>query len=125
MQCIEKQTYGGGRFEGVMKMKDAILKAGNKYQIGGIPNHRVEEHLIVVKPIIDRIMRKGEGSIMKLMDIEILFFDSGSLRGVMNTLHMSQIPKEMLQNMVYQNRKTVISVKTPSGSTKSEEAHVL
>ena len=33
----------------VMKMKDAILQAGSKYQIGGISNHGVEEHLIVVK----------------------------------------------------------------------------
>jgi hypothetical protein len=42
----------------VMKMKDAILKAGNKYQIGGISKHRVEEHLIVVKAIIERSMSK-------------------------------------------------------------------
>ena len=57
----------------VMKMKPAILKAGNKYQIGGIPNHRVEEHLIVVKAIIERSISKGEGSIVKLVDIEKFF----------------------------------------------------
>ena len=36
----------------VSKMKEDILNAGTKYQIGGLPNHRVEEHLIVVKAII-------------------------------------------------------------------------
>ena len=54
---------------------------------------RREEHLVVVKAIIERSMSKGEGSIVKLVDIE-KFFDSESLRGVMNTLHMSQIPKK-------------------------------
>ena len=38
----------------VMKMKDAIMKAGNKYQIGSIPNHRVEDHLVAVKALIER-----------------------------------------------------------------------
>ena len=52
----------------VIKMKADILKSGNKYQIGGIPNHRVEEHLIVVKAIIERSISKGEGSIVTLVD---------------------------------------------------------
>ena len=68
-------------------MKEAILKAGKKYQIGGIPNHRVEENLAVVKALIERSMSKVEGSIVTLVDIE-KFFNSESLRGVMNTLHM-------------------------------------
>ena len=88
----------------VMKIKDAILKAGNRYQIGGIPNHRVEEHLRVVKYIIGRSMSKGEGSIVKLVDME-KFFDSESLRGVMNTLHMSQIPKKCYRTWFNLNRR--------------------
>ena len=71
----------------VLKVKEAILKAGNKYQIGGIPNHRVEENLAVVKALIERSISKVEGSIVTLVDIE-KFFDSDSLWGVMNTLHM-------------------------------------
>ena len=71
----------------VMKVKEAILMAGKKYQIGGIPNHRVEENLAVVKALIERSMSKVEGSIVTLVDIE-KFFNSESLRGVMNTLHM-------------------------------------
>ena len=57
----------------VDKMKEDILRAGNKYQIGGIPNHRVEEYLIVLKAIIERSIAKGEGSIVLLVDIEKFF----------------------------------------------------
>ena len=66
-------------------MKPHILKAASKYQIGRLPNHRVEEHLILVKAIIGRSIERGpdEGAIVELIDIEKLF-DSESLRGVMN-----------------------------------------
>ena len=104
----------------VMKMKEAILKAENKYQIGGIPNHRVEEHLVVVKALIERSTSKGEGSIVTLIDIE-KFFNSESLRGVMNTLHISKIPKKCYRTWFKLNMKTIINVKTPSGSTESKK----
>ena len=74
------------------------------YQIGGIPNHRVEEHLRVVKYIIGGSMSKGEGSIKKLVQIE-KFFYLESLRGVMNTLHISQIPKKCYRTWFNLNRK--------------------
>ena len=106
----------------VNKMKADILGARNKYQIGGIPNHRVEEHLIVVKAIIERSIAKGEGSIVILADIE-KFLDSESLRGVMNTLHMAEIHKKCYRTWFNLNKRTVISVKTPSGTTKSKETH--
>ena len=56
-------------------MKEDILKSGNKYQIGGIPGHRVEEHLIVVKSIIQRYTTLKSGVIIQLADIE-KFFDT-------------------------------------------------
>ena len=37
-------------------MKRDILNAGTKFQIGGIPGHRIEEHLIVLKSIIQKRM---------------------------------------------------------------------
>ena len=59
----------------VNKTKPDILKAATKYQIGGLPNHRVEEHLIVVKAIIGRNITSSteEGSIVELVDIEKFF----------------------------------------------------
>ena len=39
-------------------MKEDILKAGTKFQIGGVPGHRIEEHLMFLKSIIQMRMKK-------------------------------------------------------------------
>ena len=54
-------------------MRNDIIKSGNKFQIGGIPGHRVEEHLIVVKSIIQLYISKKSGVIMQLVDIQKFF----------------------------------------------------
>ena len=35
-------------------MKEHIFKSGTKYQIGGVPGHRLEDHLVALKCIIGR-----------------------------------------------------------------------
>ena len=105
----------------VNKMKPSILTAGTKYQIGGLPNHRVEEHLLTIKAIISRITSSSGGTIVKLVDIKA-FFDSESLRGVMNSLHEANIPKKAYRLWFLMNSQTSISVKTPAGHTKFREA---
>ena len=57
-------------------MKENIIKGGTKYQIGGIPGHRVEEHLIVVKSIIQLYIFLGSGVLMQLVDIKNLILKS-------------------------------------------------
>ena len=58
----------------VSKMKEDILNAGTKYQIGGLHNHRVEEYLIVVKALIGRSTQVRDGGvILVLVDKEIFF----------------------------------------------------
>ena len=52
------------------KMKPYILKSGSKYQIGGLPHHRVEEHLVTMKAIISRSISTNGGAIVKLVDIK-------------------------------------------------------
>ena len=51
-------------------MKEDIIKSGNKFQIGGIPGHRVEEHLIVVKSIVQRYITLKSGVVIQLVDIQ-------------------------------------------------------
>ena len=59
-------------------MKPSILKAGTKYQIGGKPYHRVEEHLITAKALMSRSMATGGGGLVQLVDIQG-FFDAEGL----------------------------------------------
>ena len=105
----------------VNKMKPSILDAGTKYQIGGLPNHRVEEHLLSIKAIVSRSVSNSGGAMVKLVDIKG-FFDSESLRGVMNSLHEAKIPKKAYRTWFLMNSQTSISVKTPAGQTKFREA---
>ena len=105
----------------VSKMKPLILEAGTKYQIGGLPGHRVEEHLITLKAIISRGIETGGGVIVNLVDIKT-FFDSESLRGVMNSLYTAGVPMKAYRTWFKLNSRTVISVRTPSGQTETEEA---
>ena len=58
---------------GVVQMKDDICRKCTKYQIGGVPGHGLEEHLVALKCIIGRYMEKGFGVIMQLVDIQKFF----------------------------------------------------
>ena len=105
----------------VTKMKPYILEAGSKYQIGGLPNRRVEEHLIVLKALIERGINKVGGAIVELLDIQT-FFDSENLRGVMRSLYEADIPMKVYRTWFLLNSRTIISVKTPAGLSESQEA---
>ena len=77
----------------VSLMKEDVLKSGNKFQIGGIPGHKVEEHLVVVKAVIQLQINKKSGVILQLVDIE-KFFDSDILRTIMTSLNEANINKK-------------------------------
>ena len=114
-RCCEALVVG--------RMKPNILSAGTKYQIGGLPNHRVEEHLVTLKAIVSRsaFCKPNSGAIVKLVDIKG-FFDSESLRGVMISLCEANIPKNAYRACFLLNSKTSVSVKTPTGQTEFREA---
>ena len=73
-------------------MKDWLpkLDSGTKYQIGGKPCNRVEEHLITAKALIARSIVSGGGCMIQVVDIKG-FFDAESLRGVMGSLYKAEI----------------------------------
>ena len=106
----------------VSLMKDYIISNGSKYQIGGIPGHNVEEHLIVVKSVIQLYIYHKTGLIMQLVDIET-FFNSEISRTIMTCLNSANVNKKAYRCWFKLNKKTVISVATPAGMTTSPEAH--
>ena len=101
-------------------MKDDVINGGNKFQIGGIPGHRVEEHLIVVKAIIQLQVQRKSGVILQLVDIE-KFFDSEIPRTIMTSLNEANINKKAYRCWFRLNEKTKISVATPAGITEKAE----
>ena len=99
-------------------MKEDILKSGTKYQIGGVPGHRVEEHLLVVKSIIQLYIQRRSGVIMQLVDIQ-KFFDSEILRTIMTTLKEANVNQKAYRCWFRLNENTTIKVATPAGTTKT------
>ena len=103
-------------------MKEDIIQAGTKFQIGGIPGHRIEEHLIVLKSLIMRRISVGKGVVIQLVDYE-KFFDSERLRTVMASLNKANVNKKAYRCWFKLNKTTVISVETPVGRTEKAEVH--
>ena len=103
-------------------MKPEILKAGTKYQIGGIPRHRIEEHLIVLKSFIMLRMKKKNGVVIQLVDYK-KFFDSERLTAIMASLNTAKVNCKAYRCWYKLNKTTVITVDTPVGKTKKALLH--
>ena len=105
----------------VDKMKDEIISGGTIYQIGGIPGHRREEHLVVVKSLIQLKLSRKTGCIGQLADFE-KFFDSENLQGLMGSLSEAEVNSKAYRIWYKLNEKAVISVKSPAGISEKGEA---
>ena len=102
-------------------MKSKILESSTKFQIGGQPGHRSQEHLFSLKCIIALRELRGEGFLFQLFDLS-KFFDKESLRDVLDTLHEVGVDAKAYMAWYLLNRNTRIAVKTGTGLT--EEADV-
>ena len=105
-------------------MKQDIFKGGSKYQIGGVPGHRMEEHLLSIKCIIGKYIAKGAGVVMQLVDIK-KFFDKERLKTVMTSLSKVQVDRKAYKCWYKLNEKTTFCVATPAGTTGSAKAEDL
>ena len=104
----------------VDQMKTEIISGGTIYQIGGIPGHRREEHLVVVKSLIQMSLSRKTGCLVQLSDFE-KFFDSEILRTIMTSLNEANINKKAYRCWFRLNEKTQISVATPAGTTETAD----
>ena len=105
----------------VQEMKSSIIKGGTIYQIGGMPGHCREEHLVVVKSIIQMILSRGEGCLVQLADFK-KFFNSENLKGIMESLYESKVNQKAYRIWFKLNKKEVICVKSASGISENAEA---
>ena len=98
----------------VGRMKEEILEAGTRYQIGGCPGQRTQFHLFVIKSLIAVRTRDGEGCVLTAVDIRN-FFDKQSMVDAMKTLHEAKVKSKWYRIWYKLNQNTTIQVKTGAG----------
>ena len=102
-------------------MKEDIVNACPKIQIGGMPKSMSVEHLVTLKTWMAMKEQKKENGIFQVFDME-KFFDKESLIDTMHTLDK----KGKISNKSYRlwyrlNEDARISVKTSIGETRSKK----
>ena len=80
----------------VQEMKKKNIWGGTMYQIGGVPGHCREEHLVVVKSLLKLEISRGNGCLVQLADIK-KFFDSENLKGIMGSLYESKVNQRQIK----------------------------
>ena len=110
-RLVEQLTVGG--------MKDDILAAGTRYQIGGCPGQRTQFHLFVAKSIMGIKIHFGGGGIFNLYDFQN-FFDKQNIVDAMESLTRAKV-KRKLYRVWFKLNITKIRVRTGAGYTEEAE----
>ena len=105
-------------------MKDDILAASSKFQIGGQPGMRTNFHLFVLKSVIGIKEKSDQGVIITVADIK-QFFDKESLVDCMVTLSEAQIDQKCYRLWWKLNKRVVLQVRTGAGTTDPVEVEGL
>ena len=108
-------------FEGIVvdKSKQKLVDNCSKYQIGGIPGHRSQEHLFTVKSVISLYSLLNIPIILQLFDIS-KYFDQEILKDAMDTLYTYGIKGKLYRLWYELYRDAQIRVKTGAGMTAVE-----
>ena len=107
-------------FEGIVvdKSKAKLVKKCSKFQIGGIPGHRPQEHLFTAKSVISLYNHLDIPLFLQLWDIS-KYFDKEILRDAMDTLHGAGITGKLYRLWFMINKDTQVRVKTSFGMTQT------
>jgi hypothetical protein len=105
-------------FEGIVvdKSKAKIVQKCSKFQIGGIPGHRPQEHLFTGKSIIALYKYLDIPLFLQIWDIS-KYFDKEILRDAMDTLYGAGIGGKLYRLWFMLNKDSQIRVKTSFGMT--------
>ena len=105
-------------FEGIVVdlSKVRLTKNCSKFQIGGVPGHRPQEHLFTAKSVISLYIHLNIPLYLQLYDIS-KYFDKEILRDAMDTLFSAGITGKLYRLWFMLNKDTQIRVKTSFGLT--------
>ena len=101
-------------------MKDKIVNATPKFQLGGIPKCRSVENLVVLKTWMKMKEERNQSGIFQCFDME-KFFDKERLLDCMYTLHTKAKVDDKSYRLWFRlNEDTRISVNTSVGRSRSK-----
>ena len=101
------------------QMKESIVNATPKFQLGGMPGASSVEHLVVLKTWMKMLEQNKGNGIFQCWDMS-KFFDKESLLDCLNTLKTAANIDNKSYRLWYKlNEDTEISVKTSVGESKS------
>ena len=101
----------------VTEMKDIIFESASKFQIGGQPKHRIQEHIFTIRSMIALYNYLDIPIIFQLYDLQ-KFFDKENLRDIMDILHEIGVDPKLYRTWFLLNQNTRIRVKTANGYTE-------
>ena len=99
---------------GIMKQK--IVDGCSKFQIGSIPEHSSDEHLIVIKNILANLEIRDMGFIFLSADI-ISFFDKEEVEDCIISLNKLNVNRKAIRIWSKMSDNTLIKVRTSVGET--------
>ena len=100
--------------------KGKIMENMSKFQLGTKPGHRAQEHLFVMRSVIELYILCGKALILQLYDIS-KFFDREMLMDCMDAMYNNGIKGKLYRLFYEMNRNTRIRVRTAVGTSSSEE----
>ena len=105
-------------FEGIVVdlSKPKLVQKCSKFQIGGIPGHRPQEHLFTAKSVISLYNYLNVPLFLQLYDIS-KYFDQEILRDAMDSLFSAGVTGKLYRLWFMLNRDSQIRVKTGFGIT--------
>ena len=116
---IHTKDYIPKLFEGIVvdKSKDKIVAACSKFQIGGLPKHRAQEHLFCVKSVIALYLLLNLPVFIQIFDVS-KYFDKEVLKDAMDTLYKCGIKGKLYRLWYEMYRDSQIRVKTAAGTSE-------
>ena len=105
----------------VRQMEPNIIESTSRFQIGGKPGHRPQEHIFCVKSVIGKYLQEKRLIIVACYDIKG-FFDKEVLGDLIDEMNNVEVDPRA-QRLFYQlNKNTRVKVKTGCGESGWGEA---
>ena len=102
------------------QVKEKMMQNMTKYQLGTKKGHQPQEHIFVIKSLMEINQKYNQVMIINLYDIS-KFFDGENLLDVLGEAYPAGLKGKVYRLMHEMNKNTIIKVRTAVGETEEEE----